>query len=149
LKSWADRILGIHVDFENQCNDNKNKISSGLSVAREKCDHLSQEAASTLDLQVMRRTEQLSANEAQTEEMLDSVSNSREAVSTTTVQDNITNCSVILLLDYYLLYAVAVICLLVDAKYMTVMGTRKVIYYMILPHRQFISNFVILIPLML
>jgi hypothetical protein len=24
LKSWADHILGIHVNFENQCNDRKN-----------------------------------------------------------------------------------------------------------------------------
>ncbi|XP_021939166.1 kinesin-like protein Klp61F isoform X2 [Zootermopsis nevadensis] len=78
LKSWADRILGIHVDFENQYNDNKNKISGGLAVVREKCDHLSQEAASTLDLHMARRIEHLSAYETQTEELLDTVSNSRE-----------------------------------------------------------------------
>jgi hypothetical protein len=41
LKSLADRILGIHVDFENQYNDDKKKINIGLSVAREKCDDLS------------------------------------------------------------------------------------------------------------
>ncbi|XP_023709668.1 kinesin-like protein Klp61F isoform X3 [Cryptotermes secundus] len=78
LKNWADHMLGIHVDFENQCNDSKNKINNGLSVAREKCDHFSQEASVTLDLQLRRRTEQLTAFEAQTEELLDSVSNSRE-----------------------------------------------------------------------
>jgi len=44
LKNLADRILVIHVDFESQCNDNKNKINSGLSVAREKCDHLAKES---------------------------------------------------------------------------------------------------------
>lgn len=83
MKSWADRILGIHVDFENQYNDNKNKISGGLAVVREKCDHLSQEAASTLDLHMARRIEHLSAYETQTEELLDTVRNSREVVSTT------------------------------------------------------------------
>jgi hypothetical protein len=75
--------LGIHVDFVNKYNDNKNKINSGLSVAREMCDHFSQEASATLDLQLRRRTEQLAAFEAQTEELLDSVSNSRETVSIT------------------------------------------------------------------
>ena len=37
VKKLADRILGIHADFENQCSDNKNKINTGLSVARQKC----------------------------------------------------------------------------------------------------------------
>lgn len=129
--------MGIHVDFENQCNDNKNKIGSGLSLVREKCDHLSQEAAATLDLQLARRIERLSAYEAQTEELLDSVSNSRETVSTTFMQDNTlsaaTNCSVILLLYFYSLFTVAEICSLVDAKYTTVMVTEKIIWH--------ISNF--------
>jgi hypothetical protein len=109
LKSWADRILGVHVDFENQCNDNKNKISSGLSLVREKCDHLSQETTTTLDLQLARRIERLNAYEAQTEELLDTVSNSREAVSTTFMQDNTlsytANCLVVLLLYCYLFTA--------------------------------------------
>jgi hypothetical protein len=119
LKSWADHILGIHVDFENQCNDNKNKINSGLSVAREKCDHFSQEASATLDLQLRRRTEQLTACEAQTEELLDSVSNSRETVRIT--------CAVIPQLPPFLSFAAdshchdiiqcTEICSLVDAEY--------------------------------
>jgi hypothetical protein len=73
--------LGIHADFENQCNDSGNRINSGFSVAREKCDHISQEASATLDLQVRRTTEELTAYEAQTEEQLDSVRNSTETVS--------------------------------------------------------------------
>jgi hypothetical protein len=79
--------LGIHVDFENQCNDNKNKINSGLSVAQENCDHFSHEASATLDLQLKRRTEQLTAFEAQTEELLDTVSSSRETVSITSAMN--------------------------------------------------------------
>jgi hypothetical protein len=80
--------LGIHVDFENQCNDNKNKINSGLSIAREKCDHLSQEALTTLDLQLRRRSQQLSTYETQVEELLDGVSESRGTVSTVFMCDN-------------------------------------------------------------
>jgi hypothetical protein len=83
----ADRILGIHVDFENQCADNKNKINSGLSVAREKCDRLSQESSTIMDLQRIRG-EHLSANKAQTEELFKRVSISRQTVCITVVQDS-------------------------------------------------------------
>lgn len=83
MKRWADRILDIHVDFENQCNDSKGKINSGLSLAQENCDHFSHEASATLDQQLKRRTEQLATFEAQTEELLDGVSSSRETVSIT------------------------------------------------------------------
>jgi hypothetical protein len=54
LKSLADSILDVHVDFENQCSDNKNSINSGWSIDREKCNHLSQESSTILDLQQMR-----------------------------------------------------------------------------------------------
>jgi len=83
----ADRILGIHVDFENQYSDNKNKINSGLSVAEEKCDHLSKESSTIVDLQRMRN-EHLSAYEAQTEELFKRVGISRETVRITSVQDS-------------------------------------------------------------
>ena len=87
MKSLADRILGIHVDFENQCNDDKNKINSGLSVAREKCDHLSQESSTIQDLQQMR-SQHLNDYEAQTEELFERVSISRATVCITSVQDS-------------------------------------------------------------
>jgi kinesin family protein 11 len=77
LKSLADHILGIHVDFENQFSDNKNKIKTGLSVAQEKCDLLSKESSTITDLQWMR-SGHLSAYEAQTEELFKSVGVSRE-----------------------------------------------------------------------
>jgi hypothetical protein len=81
----ADHILGIHVDFENQCIDNKNKISMGLSVAREKCDQLSLEASTIKDLQQMR-SDHHSLYETKAEELLKSVGISRETVCITAVQ---------------------------------------------------------------
>jgi hypothetical protein len=83
----ADRILGIHVDFENQFNDNKNKINIGLLVAQEKCDLLSQESSTIIDLQQMR-SEHLGVYEAEAEELLKRVGISRETVCITSVRDS-------------------------------------------------------------
>lgn len=83
----ADRILGSHVEFENWCGDNTNKINSGLSVAREKCDHLYQESSTIEDLQ-QKRSDHLSVYEAQTEELFQRASVSRETVCITAIQDS-------------------------------------------------------------
>jgi len=69
MKNLADHILNTHATFENRCNENKNKINIGLSVAKEKCDHLSKETSTIGDLQ-QTRNEDHSAYEAQTEELL-------------------------------------------------------------------------------
>ncbi|XP_069671575.1 kinesin-like protein Klp61F isoform X2 [Periplaneta americana] len=78
LKNLADRVLGIHSDFRNHCNEKKNKINSGLTLAREKCDHLSLEASTTPDLQLKRGAQQLAVYESQAEEVLDRINRYKE-----------------------------------------------------------------------
>ncbi|PSN39061.1 hypothetical protein C0J52_10095 [Blattella germanica] len=80
LKSWADRVLSMYGEFDMHYSDNKSKIKSGLSTAKEKCDHLSQVTSSTLEQQLKRRAEHISTYETQTEEMIDSISNSRQTL---------------------------------------------------------------------
>jgi hypothetical protein len=87
LKSLADNSLDSHADFENKCTDNKNKISSGLLVAGEKCDRLSNESSTITDLQ-QKRDQHLHAYKARTEDLLKKVSTSRDTVCIISVQDS-------------------------------------------------------------
>jgi len=83
----ADRILGIHVEFENQYSNDKIKIDRGLSIVQEKCDDLAKRSSNVIDLQRMGN-EHHTAYKAQMEELIKRVDVSRETVCITSIQDS-------------------------------------------------------------